>query len=412
MKRSPERYSLNLRVLFLFLLFATMCSLAQNRYYKGNTHSHCYPKSSDITNSSYSAENIVASYKAKGYDFLVFTDHVNYWYAGGLSTPDFTVISGSEPGISGGGLWGHFTAIRITSNISGSGKTHQQLLDAIAAQGGIAFLNHPRWSVIPITARQVINDMKQNLSHVEVYNGATDSPTNYDSSLWDSVLTTGRVMFGVASDDSHKETDQQRGWICVYASSRHPDTLVNAIRRGDFYASNGIVLDTVGYAPEKVYVKSTNGTTIRFIGSGGSTLAMIQASEVTYVIQGNEGYVRAEIRNNLNQTAWIQPLVLPTATKVRNDESSEVPGSHVLFHNYPNPFNSQTSISFHLAASTFVTLGVFDVVGRNIVTLVHGELQSGYHRMIWRASGLPSGAYVCRLQTGDFSQARTLILLK
>lgn len=265
-------------IVLLLLLAATVVD-AQKRYYKGNTHAHCYPKSSDIKDTTYSGERIVADYKARGYDFLLFTDHVNYWNAGGLSTPDLTVISGSEAGLSG---WykGHFTAMGRTSNISGRGKTFQQLIDAIVSEGGIPFLNHPRWSTIPLSALQVINEMKENLSHLEVYNGVTDSPTTFDTSLWDSVLTTGRIMYGV-----------------------------EAIRRGNFYASNGIVLDTIGYAKDHLYVKSANGTRIRFVGKGGQLLSTIDAAEGTYRVRGSEGYVRAEIANDQNQTAWTQPMM-------------------------------------------------------------------------------------------------------
>lgn len=302
-------------ILLLLLLAATVV-IAQKRYYKGNTHTHCYPKSSDITDTTYSSKRVVADYKARGYDFLLFTDHVNYWNADGLSTPDFTVISGSEAGLSRG-YKGHFTAMGTRSNISGRGMTFQQLIDTIASEGGIPFLNHPRWSTIPLSALQVINEMKNNLSHLEIYNGVTDSPTTFDSSLWDSVLTTGRIMYGVASDDSHKPSNQEKGWICVYASSREQNQLVEAIQKGDFYASNGIVLDTIGYAGDHLYVKSANGTIIRFVGRGGQLLSTINSAEGTYRVSGSEGYVRAEISNDQNQTAWTQPMMLAPAPAER-----------------------------------------------------------------------------------------------
>lgn len=316
----------------VLLLVIAVCSiaLAQKRYYKGNTHTHSSPLSGDAA-ITWTPDKVVSSYKAAGYDFLVITNHVAYWNFDSLTTPDFTVFSGEEAGISGGGRWGHFTAMRIHSKISGRDKTHQQLLDEIADQGGLGFLNHPRWPVIPINALQVINDMKQNLRHVEVYNGNTDKPTTFDTSLWDSVLTTGRLMFGVASDDAHKESHLGKGWICVYASSSNPDTLFNAIRNGDFYASNGIVLDTVGYSPDKIFVRSTNGTKITFIGNSGKILATFDSSAATYTIKGNEGYVRAQISNSQNQTAWIQPYMLPRTTKVGRGESSPVPDSPTLF---------------------------------------------------------------------------------
>jgi hypothetical protein len=297
------------RTFLLLLICAISVSFAQKRYYKGNTHTHSFPHSGDAAK-TWNADTAVARYKAAGYDFLVFTEHGEYWNADSLSTPDFTVISGEEAGISGSGRWGHFTAMNISSKIIGRNKTHQALLDEIAGQGGLGFLNHPRWTVIPISASKIIDSMKQNLRHVEVYNGNTDKPTRFDTSLWDSVLTTGRVMYGVASDDTHKESHFGKGWICVYASSKHPDTLLTAIRNGEFYASNGIVIDTIGRGPGKLFVRSTNGTRIKFIGGSGRILAVVAANEATYTVRGDEGYVRAEISNGLDQTAWSQPLMI------------------------------------------------------------------------------------------------------
>ncbi len=398
------------KVIILFLFTIINLSFAQKQFFKGNTHTHCFPKSIDVTDFPYTASRVVADYKEKGYDFLVFTDHENYWDASGLSSDDFTVLSGSEIGIYGMGRWGHFTALGIKRNILGIGATHQELINAIVGQGGIAFLNHPRWSVMPITAQQIINEMKQSLLHVEVYNAGIDSPTDYDTSLWDSVLTMGRLMYGVACDDSHKKSHQGLGWICVYASSLNPDTLIHAIRSGDFYASNGIVLEYIAYAPDRITVRSTNGTSIRFIADDGRTLSTIDDGEATYIIQGDEGYVRAEISNELNQTAWIQPYMIDASTNVDRNKWVGLPQTIRLYQNYPNPFNQSTTIRFHLPKPDFVTLTVYDILGRKIETIVSGQHPAGEFRVEWTAKDLSSGIYFYRLQAGQFVETKKLIV--
>ena len=88
--------------LIVFLLLAVSICFAQKRYYRGNTHTHSYPQSSDAA-TTWTPATVVASYKAAGYDFLVFTDHVSYWNASSLSSSEFTVISGEEAGLSGSG---------------------------------------------------------------------------------------------------------------------------------------------------------------------------------------------------------------------------------------------------------------------------------------------------------------------
>lgn len=389
---------MKIRTLLFFLVCVVSISVAQKRYFKGNTHTHSYPLSGDAT-TTWTPEYAVAAYKAAGYDFLVFTNHVKYFDFSALSSPELTVFSGEEAGISGSGRWGHFTAMKIQSQINGRDKTHQQLLDEIAEQGGLGFLNHPRWPVIPITALQIINDMKQNLRFFEVYNVNTDTPTKFDTSLWDSVLTTGRLLYGVASDDAHKESHLGRGWICVYASSKHPDTLFNAIRNGEFYASNGIVLDSIGYSSDKVFVRSTNGTKITFTGNSGKELAVVNSNEATYTIRGDEGYIRAEISNALNQTAWIQPWMLPKTTDVGARPSPHVPTTTTLFQNFPNPFNPSTEISYQLSAFSFVNLRVYDMLGRAVATLANAEQRPGLYQVTFDGESLTSGVYVCTLAT-------------
>jgi photosystem II stability/assembly factor-like uncharacterized protein len=83
-----------------------------------------------------------------------------------------------------------------------------------------------------------------------------------------------------------------------------------------------------------------------------------------------------------------------------------------LFQNYPNPFHASTTIPFALDHAAFVTLKVFDLLGREVATLVHEELGIGYYESSFNGSGLPSGVYFCRLQAGNLSTTRELLLLK
>ncbi len=83
-----------------------------------------------------------------------------------------------------------------------------------------------------------------------------------------------------------------------------------------------------------------------------------------------------------------------------------------LSQNFPNPFNPTTNISFHLPERNFVVLQIFDVLGREIETLVHSYLERGFHSVVWDASKRTSGIYFCRIQTKDFSQAIKLILVQ
>jgi hypothetical protein len=94
------------------------------------------------------------------------------------------------------------------------------------------------------------------------------------------------------------------------------------------------------------------------------------------------------------------------------DGAKEVPTGYSLFQNYPNPFNPSTRISFSLPSKSFVSLKVFDVLGREEATVVSEELAAGTYTRQWNASSLPSGIYFYHLQAGSFSETKKCILLK
>jgi hypothetical protein len=90
-----------------------------------------------------------------------------------------------------------------------------------------------------------------------------------------------------------------------------------------------------------------------------------------------------------------------------------IPVSHRLYQNYPNPFNPSTEIRFSLARSGRIQLTLFDMLGREVSTLVDGEHAAGTYALTFDGSNLASGIYLYRLTTGDgFSEVRRLMLMK
>jgi hypothetical protein len=89
-----------------------------------------------------------------------------------------------------------------------------------------------------------------------------------------------------------------------------------------------------------------------------------------------------------------------------------VPGAYRLEQNHPNPFNPSTTISFELPQGSPVTLKLFDLLGREVATLVNGFKPAGRHRVVFEAGHLPAGEYLYRFQAGAYSETRKLVVLK
>ncbi|MBS4028007.1 MAG: T9SS type A sorting domain-containing protein [Ignavibacteriales bacterium] len=99
-------------------------------------------------------------------------------------------------------------------------------------------------------------------------------------------------------------------------------------------------------------------------------------------------------------------------TSVENTLNGNDPTLLSLFQNYPNPFNPTTAINFLIPEREFVSLKIYDLLGKEIETLVNEEMKIGNYTAKWDATNLPSGMYFYRLTSGTFSETKKMILMK
>lgn len=92
--------------------------------------------------------------------------------------------------------------------------------------------------------------------------------------------------------------------------------------------------------------------------------------------------------------------------------SNSIPDRFLLRQNYPNPFNPSTSINFQIKETSFAILKIYDILGKELVTLVNEKLNSGTYTVQFLADNLPSGIYYYKLEAGDFKDIKKMVVLK
>lgn len=301
---------------------------ARQRWYKGNTHAHTLNSDGDSH-----PDDVAKWYKEHGYAFLVLTDHnvlTDVTALNALHGLDerFLIIRGEEVTDRFGDKAIHINALDPARLIAPQGGTSvldvmQRDVAAIRAAGAVPHVNHPNfgWSVTADELAQV-----RDLTLFEVFNGhpmvnnAGGGGVPGLEQAWDQILSRGITLYGLATDDAHhfKRMDDAtasrpgQGWIVVRADTLAPRALLDAIERGDFYASTGVELRDYRVTATEITVDIRPTTfskyRVQFIGQGGALLAEVTTNPATYRITGREGYVRATVLESNGQKAWTQPV--------------------------------------------------------------------------------------------------------
>jgi hypothetical protein len=194
----------------------------------------------------------------------------------------------------------------------------------------------------------------------------------------------------------------------IYLSPNYGTTWIN-VKNNDYIMTIATLGNNIfaGGAGDGccVYVSTNNGTTwvTRIEGLGVATSEIYSLCILNdYIFAGTDYGV---YRRPLAELIGIKQI------------SELVPSKYSLFQNYPNPFNPTTKIRFSLPSHSEggiqdVKLVIFDVLGREIATLVNEQLKPGTYETDWDASNYPSGVYFYKLQAGEFTSTKKLMLIK
>ncbi len=298
---------------------------AAGRFWRGNLHTH-----STRSDGVLDPAEVCRRYRAEGYDFLALTDHfVGLWGypivdTTPFRTPDFTTILGAElhsGAMANGELW-HILAVGLPPEFAPSDtpdfrphpaqETAAQIAARAVAAGAFVAIAHPQWSGLNIEDGRAL----AGIAHaVEIYNHGCatgcDRPDGFI--LADQLLTEGHPLTLIATDDAHfSEPDHFGGWTMVKSETNTPEALLAALKRGDFYATQGPELRDVRIEGGNLLVECSAATSIMAIGWGTGAKAVhghsMTSGKVPMERLNNSPWVRAAVIDAAGKRAWSNPI--------------------------------------------------------------------------------------------------------
>lgn len=286
---------------------------ANTPFLKGNTHMHTTCSDGDL-----SPEVAIASYAAQGYDFVVISDHRKVGPT--LNQDNILVMSGAEYDFTFPDQVLHIVAVLPDAKlgeIEMPMHDHQAVIDLINTHGGVAILAHPAWSLNTTSFMQSLSG----LCAAEIFNTFSGAPFNADRAesgmQLDILSTAGTLLNLAASDDSHRyKGEQHRSWTMVQAKQATPDAIIEALRAGRFYASQGPVFKSVEVLADRMVVTTSPVDRAIFSSNLPWVADRCRAgngmTQQEYIFERGRGetFVRCEIMDAEGRRAWLSPIAL------------------------------------------------------------------------------------------------------
>ena len=288
------------------------------RFFRGNLHTH-----STRSDGALAPEAVAAHYRDAGYDFLALTDHFQKRY--GFPVADtksfrsnrFTTIPGAElhaPVNSQKELW-HILAVGLPEDFAptGEAETGADLARRAAAAGAFVAIAHPQWSSLAIEDGRALPAAHA----VEIYNHgcALECARGDGAYLLDALLNEGRSLSAIATDDAHFRCDDAcGGWVMVKADANEPGALLEALKAGRFYASQGPLIHEAEISGGRLHLECSPAVNIAAVGRGSRT-AHVHGHQMTRaeipLARFAGDWFRFVVTDAGGRSAWSNPVRLP-----------------------------------------------------------------------------------------------------
>lgn len=275
-----------------------------NNWYKVGLHIH-----TTISDGFKTPEEAAQIYKEAGFDAIALTDH--WQYHDDDTIEDLKIISGCEYNLGGsdsieGAM--HIVGVGTKEKLNLTNQnTPQQVVDEIKRAGGLAILAHPAWSLNTIDSVKNI----KGFDAVEIYNSVSDvnqSSRPYSGYFTDVMANRGIIYKIVATDDVHYYTDDKtKSYVMVKANSNSTEDILDAIKRGDHFSSQGPML-FVKRDGDKIIANCSECVKIDFLTNAVWAPDKIYRGEnltnAEYTIKDFDKWVRVEVLDSDGNYAW------------------------------------------------------------------------------------------------------------
>lgn len=291
-----------------------------------------------------------------------------------------------------------YAAVFVSTDSGSTWVNIGNTANGLAAGIGVGTIVTSGDSLFAATTTGVFLSTNNGVSWSGMNNGLRIPPVIFSFTIFGTRLFVGTGMENSGAHGGTIEyptggfcsTDYGRNWKAVNIGSASNDINYFVVNGRNLFASS----------EQGIFLLTDTDTNWTSISSGLPTVmtSALTASRTNLFAALSDG------------TVWRRPLSdFPTAV---TEGATQIPAGFILCQNYPNPFNPSTTISFSLPSRSFVTLKIYDVMGRDVATIVSVELPSDSYSRSWDASGFPSGVYFYRLQAGSYVQTKRFIFLK
>jgi hypothetical protein len=240
-------------------------------------------------------------------------------------------------------------------------------------------------------------------------------------SVTDSTFLLGDVSIGDENNFIHYDPYELFAKFPLTIGGFPPDPGQAFYVYDTTFNSGGEVIASTSY-PDYVNVETYGYGTLKLPGRDLECLRMIrryswfQFKEFFFITKEGVLVVVSNVATTEPDTGYVEgDYVVLSSDPITavHQGNPDIPIKFKLAKNYPNPFNPTTTIEYHIPREGHVDLGIFNILGQKVTTLVFLNQPAGIHRMIWDASDVPSGVYICRIEyENQMFLSQKIVLIK